>query len=213
MVTRAHDPQFGYHQRLGHHEESPALVARGQDHRRRLGNYTCQQCGSWYSRRQDRPGSFCSTRCLGDSRKKRTVCQCRFCGQQFESVLSVVQRGEALYCSRKCLLAAGHVQLVCPTCGEPFQVLRHKITRRKTLYCSGACTPSGRVPTNDTPPRWCEGLVCCWCGAGFTGTKQQEIHRKRGGTIYCSSECRRQGSAQKQQENRQAKTRQARKVL
>ena len=196
MTALQRDPEHGYHQRSFHHVASPPLTGRSQhDIHRRLGTYMCQQCGGFYSRRQDRPGAFCSRACQGKAKKKQVACLCQHCGAIFERCQAIVQRGEALYCSRACCQAHGWCEVECPTCQKRFTVKRHKLRSRKFLYCSVACVPSlqGKPRIfSRTGERLAQCIVCSFCGSPFAPTRQQHSRAQKGLPVYCAAPCRKE---------------------
>ena len=193
MISLAQDPEHGLHQRLFHHVSSPPLTGRSlHDAHRRLGTYTCQHCGGFYSRRQDRPGVFCGRACQTEAQKKQVACLCQHCGAMFERCLAAVQRGEGQYCSRACSQAHGWCEVACPTCQTPFSVKRHKLRSRTSLYCSVECVPGmqGRLRVFSRTSERLGELPCSACAALFAATRQQHSRARRGLPVYCTARCR-----------------------
>ena len=108
------------------------LYGPGQDHRRRLTHYQCLNCGSIYSRRPSRAGSYCSPACAHEAtRQDTTVRYCATC--------TCVLYRRTKYCSNTCRYTPTHISLVCPECDKDFVILKHRIALAPLHFCSQSC--------------------------------------------------------------------------
>lgn len=97
----------------------------------------CKYCGGIIPPKKDRSYNkdYCSRKCSGLARQKRTIIICKNCGKEFEYCEG--HNGKRQFCSRGCQNKFGRVKLNCKECGKEFE--RIKYWKNKQIYCSKTC--------------------------------------------------------------------------
>ena len=106
---------------------------------------------------------------------------CRFCGNDFSVIPSVLARGSGIYCSRDCKRADKNVELQCKNCKATFTVTRYRAKFRS--FCSKAC--ARRV--SDSISTQLTARPCLMCG---TPVFRYPSQFKAGNGKYCSWSCK-----------------------
>lgn len=100
----------------------------------------CPQCGSGFLLPENTSHSFCSHRCLMESRGSFRICE--GCKEEFQISPSV----RRIYCSRECYLKYRPTKtliLVCDCCGGPLRKQSVYARRHKRHFCSKECFTKG----------------------------------------------------------------------
>ena len=121
--------------------------------------------------------------------KEKIKCICKFCGNEFFVLPSVIRKGRGKYCSKKCksLGQEDRVLRICKQCGNEFFTYPSRTKMGLGKYCSKKCATNANIGENN--PHWKGGSVKRICE-----TCEQEffvIRAKVKNNIgkYCSTEC------------------------
>ncbi len=113
----------------------------------------CKYCGKIIPPKKDRSYNkdYCSRKCSGLARRKRTTAICKKCGKEFE--YSPGHQKNRKFCSKGCQLEFGRVILTCKECGKEFKKIKY--WEGKQIYCSKKCqTKSEMWRTKIREERW-----------------------------------------------------------
>ncbi len=112
---------------------------------------------------------FCSEQCMGLSKRKRKISNCKYCGKEFESKY-YNGRAWTKYCNQSCyfnyLRELNNIpdnipDIICKQCGDTFKV-KHRSQFKKRKFCSIKCSNKNRILIRDNKGK-------------ITGTIKKEI--------------------------------------
>lgn len=109
----------------------------------------CLNCGKKLNKRQKK---YCSYSCMNEHRKKRVLCKCKICGEDFYIKESALKKGEGKYCSMEC--RKNRKIFTCKNCGKRFE----GNACYDRIYCSKKCLYEGRDFLKDKNPNWQGGI-------------------------------------------------------
>lgn len=113
---------------------------KGRASKAKVRSKKCEQCNKVFEHNKRRyEPKFCSNKCSSESRKKRFIMECEWCGNKKELVES--REGKRKYCSRKCKDEAHQKPTkirYCKNCSKPF-----RCDTRPTEFCSKSCANAG----------------------------------------------------------------------
>jgi len=112
------------------------------------------------------------------SKTVKTICS--WCGIEFESPISSINKGYGKFCSKKC---ADYSRVkkeikICPICGKEFTTTPSEIKRNRGIFCSHKC----RGIAKSTQPN----KECPICGKMFVARPHREAD---GRDKFCSKAC------------------------
>lgn len=148
---------------------------------------TCRKCRSEYKRKHEVicvycgktfkshnvDAKYCDRKCLGRSRRRRTIVNCSFCGEDKEIIKSVENRVERHYCNQDC--RTEHMKIIykgkgnhnykrfkkpCDGCGDVIKVRQYELKNLKHNFCSRACFIKniGRFYSGENNNNWNHNL-------------------------------------------------------
>lgn len=153
-----------------------------------LPTFTCQQCGSPFTRTSSQISrgetKYCSVDCARTVNTPPAMATCQQCGATFRARPCRIKAGTKKYCSRTCAAQAqtkpkpepkprpAKIVRACEVCGGAFTVAPANATKR---FCSMACKHIGhRVPRIQCTCIVCGKVMLCY-----------PIHQRK----YCSQSC------------------------
>jgi len=149
---------------------------------------TCEQCGNEFIIDPGHASQrFCSTVCVGESRKLPVTLTCQRCNEKF--TVAPWEASWRKYCSKDCHYKerdwSPPVILKCEYCGNEFTIPTWIARKQNQKYCSRECSNKGRTgkPLSQPRGRPKVTLTCQHCDKPFI-VHACYSHRK-----CCSREC------------------------
>lgn len=122
-----------------------------RNEQRKIHTNKCQICGLEFKTSKS-VTKFCSVRCQGIARRRRSSIKCSFCGYDIEIIESEVGKHEYYYCNQGCRINHlkqimigennpnyNSVKYKCDGCGIDIKVNPYKIHNQDHIFCSNEC--------------------------------------------------------------------------
>lgn len=101
-----------------------------------------------------RANNFCSPKCAGEFRQRRTNLICPICSKSFIVKEYRAKKNKQIYCSRLCLFYGHRVETTCAFCGKTIRIKKACLKPRN--YCSPKCQHlyQSKYLRGTNHPRW-----------------------------------------------------------